>query len=492
MRQIFLCLCFACSFSSLFAQSVSINTDGSTAHSSSIFEVKSTNKGLLAPRMTTIQRDAIAAPATGLLIYNTDANVFQFRNGTVWTNLNSEKILVDADGDTKIQVEESTDEDIIRFDLKGNERMVLQENANGKARLELLDGTANVFIGDDAGLSNNTGIYHTGIGYGALKFTTGGFENVAVGGFALYQNLSGSRNTGLGNYALRSNTTGWENIGIGVNALYSNTTGWDNTATGVLALYYNDTGERNCAYGHSALYSNTTGLDNTAIGVASSYLNDSGGQNTAIGVNTLWHSTSAHNNTALGYQAGYDHEHSHGNTFIGAYSNANAAGYTNSTALGYGTEITASDQVRIGNTSMTSIGGYVNWSNISDGRFKTDLRTDVPGLDFITRLRPLTYILDRNKIRQTLKQEQVESSVAEPRSTGFLAQEVEEAAKAVGFDFSGVDKPKNEQDFYGLRYAEFTVPLVKAVQELDAENKALKVLVADLTRRLDALESGRK
>ena len=34
-----------------------------------------------------------------------------------------------------------------------------------------------------------------------------------------------------------------------------------------------------------------------------------------------------------------------------------------------------------------------------------------------------------------------------------------------GYDFSGVDKPKNDKDFYGLRYAEFTVPLVKAVQE---------------------------
>ena len=43
--------------------------------------------------------------------------------------------------------------------------------------------------------------------------------------------------------------------------------------------------------------------------------------------------------------------------------------------------------------------------------------------------------------------------------------EVEAAAKKLGFDFSGVDAPKNENDMYGLRYAEFVVPLVKAVQE---------------------------
>ena len=49
--------------------------------------------------------------------------------------------------------------------------------------------------------------------------------------------------------------------------------------------------------------------------------------------------------------------------------------------------------------------------------------------------------------------------------TGFIAQEVEKAANELGYDFSGVDKPKNKNDYYGLRYAEFVVPLVKAMQE---------------------------
>ena len=43
---------------------------------------------------------------------------------------------------------------------------------------------------------------------------------------------------------------------------------------------------------------------------------------------------------------------------------------------------------------------------------------------------------------------------------------MEETAKALGYDFSGVDAPKNDKDFYGLRYGTFVVPLVKAVQEL--------------------------
>jgi hypothetical protein len=61
------------------------------------------------------------------------------------------------------------------------------------------------------------------------------------------------------------------------------------------------------------------------------------------------------------------------------------------------------------------------------------------------------------------------------RFSGFIAQEVEAAAKEIGYNFSGVDAPKNEDDFYGLRYAEFVVPLVKAVQELAEQNENLIV-----------------
>lgn len=68
------------------AQSLAINTDGSTANASSLLDVKSTNKGMLIPRMTRTERNAIAAPATGLLIYQTgpDTVGFHFFDGTRW------------------------------------------------------------------------------------------------------------------------------------------------------------------------------------------------------------------------------------------------------------------------------------------------------------------------------------------------------------------------------------------------------------------------
>lgn len=56
----------------------------------------------------------------------------------------------------------------------------------------------------------------------------------------------------------------------------------------------------------------------------------------------------------------------------------------------------------------------------------------------------------------------------------FQAQEVEKAAQELNFEFSGVDKPKNKNDLYGLRYAAFTVPLVKAVQEQQTQIEQLQ------------------
>ncbi len=57
---------------------------------------------------------------------------------------------------------------------------------------------------------------------------------------------------------------------------------------------------------------------------------------------------------------------------------------------------------------------------------------------------------------------------------------MEAAAKALGYDFDGVDKPKNENDHYGLRYSTFVVPLVKAVQEQQE-------MIAELEKKVDEL-----
>jgi uncharacterized protein (TIGR02145 family) len=68
-------------------QSLAINTDGSPADASAILDVKSTSKGFLPPRMSTVQRDLISFPAAGLVIFNITSNSLQLYNGTGWVSL---------------------------------------------------------------------------------------------------------------------------------------------------------------------------------------------------------------------------------------------------------------------------------------------------------------------------------------------------------------------------------------------------------------------
>ena len=66
---------------------VGINTDSSLPHNSAMLDVKSTTHGLLIPRMPTTARNTIPSPATGLLIYNSTTNHFDFYNGSAWYQL---------------------------------------------------------------------------------------------------------------------------------------------------------------------------------------------------------------------------------------------------------------------------------------------------------------------------------------------------------------------------------------------------------------------
>jgi hypothetical protein len=69
------------------AQNVSINNTGAAPDSKAMLDISSNAKGLLIPRMLQTERDAIAAPPQGLMIFNTTANSFQYHNGSAWLNI---------------------------------------------------------------------------------------------------------------------------------------------------------------------------------------------------------------------------------------------------------------------------------------------------------------------------------------------------------------------------------------------------------------------
>ena len=63
------------------------STSAITNDASAMFQLESTTKGFLPPRMTTTERDAITTPAAGLMVYNTTTNKAQCYNGTAWQDL---------------------------------------------------------------------------------------------------------------------------------------------------------------------------------------------------------------------------------------------------------------------------------------------------------------------------------------------------------------------------------------------------------------------
>ena len=313
-------------------------------------------------------------------------------------------------------------------------------------------------------------------------------ENTRVGNSGY--SLSGTSNTATGFNALFSNTEGYDNTANGHDALYYNTTGYVNTATGVNALYSNTTGNENTANGAAALQSNTTGNGNTANGVAALQSNTTGYYNTANGRGALYYNTTGYYNTATGGNALSLNTTGSANTAVGASASPAYGSVNNYTGIGYyvGSGASGSNMVEIGNTSVSVIRGQVGFTTYSDARIKENIQPDVPGLAFISQLKPVTYNLNVHRQNQmmysTVKPDTTDwegkYDIEKIRMTGFLAQDVEKAAQNAGFDFSGVVKPQNEHDLYSLRYAEFVVPLVKAVQEqqavIETQNKTLAQL----------------
>ena len=90
MKKVFLSAAFALLMVinvNLYSQ-VAISNDGSAPSSSSMLDIKSTSSGLLVPRMTFSDRNSIANPANGLMIYQTDNTAgFYYYNGSSWVGM---------------------------------------------------------------------------------------------------------------------------------------------------------------------------------------------------------------------------------------------------------------------------------------------------------------------------------------------------------------------------------------------------------------------
>ncbi len=310
---------------------VGINT--TTPDASSMLEISSNSKGVLIPRMTQAERDAIASPATGLLIYQVNnTSGFYYFDGSTWQLLsnastNIERINDLTDGKTDIYGNTS----VSGSTFLGYESGLADDGANKNTALgyqsmkSLTTGRYNVSLGFKSLFGNSaTGNNNIAVGYETLFFNTSGYDNQAIGFQGLYNNTTGYGNLSMGTKSLYSNTSGYYNVALGLEAMNKNISGHTNTAVGQNSLNLNTSGSLNTAIGTKAMQNNTTGYRNTAIGMQSLQFNSTGFNNTAVGCNALQDNTGT-NNVAVGFEAGSNNT-GYRNVFLGAYAGSNYLG----------------------------------------------------------------------------------------------------------------------------------------------------------------------
>jgi trimeric autotransporter adhesin len=370
---IVICLLFA---THITAQNVGINETGAAPAASAILDVSAVNKGILVPRLP--NHATIAAPATGLLVYNTTTNTFWYFNGVIWVEIvPGVAELVDLDQDTRVTVEWNPDEDIIRFfaasavdQMRFNGKTLhftstntfigntagapstganntylgylsgtSSTSANHNTLMGSLSGTAlttgqfnlflgsgagqvattsdgNVYLGYRSGFSNVVGTANTFAGFGAGYFATSS-NNSLFGYRAGFGITSGDLNVYVGKEAGYSNTTGSSNVAMGHESGYSITTGTANTFTGYFAGRGGATTSNNSAFGSEAGRNLTTGFENSFFGSTAGLSTTSGRYNTFLGFQAGRDNTSANANTFIGWRCGFNNLVGFQNTFIG-------------------------------------------------------------------------------------------------------------------------------------------------------------------------------
>ena len=310
-----------------------------------------------------------------------------------------------------------------------------------------------------------TGARNEGFGNGALASVTTGAGNTAFGYEALKVNTT-NNNTAIGDKALVANTTGYSNTVIGAEAGLKNVNGYNNTAVGLASLGNNVSGASNTAIGYAALYK-ATDEKNTAVGYYALYNCSSGKYNTSVGTDALNACTTGWYNTSIGYRA-----------LNGVTTESNCS------AIGYNAQVTAGNQVQLGDSSTTTY-VYGTVQNRSDVRDKTDIRDTVLGLDFILQLRPVDFKWDYREdyiSDENIQQEKDGSKKRNRYHHGIIAQEVAEVIQETGVDFGGYQDHSinGGKDVKSIGYDELIAPLIKAIQQQHHIIEELKARITSL------------
>lgn len=325
-----------------------------------------------------------------------------------------------------------------------------QSVAFGSYALKTATGNDNSMGGFRAGQDVTSGARNSGWGKDALVTLTSGQDCTAVGNQAAQNVATNSFVTAVGSYSL-ANCTAAGATAAGYQSGRLVTTALNFTAFGCNAGRTNATGD-NCSYFGSQCFEVATGGTNSGFGRAAGINITTGGSNTAIGESALASETTGDGNTAVGKGA-----------------NGNGNGYSNTTSLGQGAEPTGSNQVTLGNASVSAIRAAVTTiTAISDQRLKTPVGK--------------SGALDPEAARALIAGVQVADFVwndkapgrVGTREAGVYAQQLHAAAEGAGLGWMDLATEGDDERPWEATPGKLLFPLIAAVQSLMAEVAALK------------------
>lgn len=349
---------------------VSIGT--SLPHASAAFEVQSTQQGILIPRMSSTDRDAISSPALGLMIFNTTTGAFEYYTGSTWAGIGPTSI-------TNADVAANAAIAFSKLNISASDIRGLAPYTAGTG-ISITSGTVAI---------DNTVVTSTYSGSAAIG------QNLSAGGSAdasailtatsttkgfLPPRMTASQKAAISNAAtglIVYQTDGTPGLYVYDGASWMHHSQWySNTASTPSVFSLSKPANlsasgavANIGVGSGSLAGLTDGDNNVALGVNA--LNDitSAGNATAVGYGALA-TTTGTGNSALGYNAGTNNISGTNNTFLGSGTSSFGTGMTNATAIGYGAEVTTSNTIQLGNGDVTNVntaGGITTGGSVGVG-----------------------------------------------------------------------------------------------------------------------------
>ena len=485
-------------------QGVAITTDGTNPDNSAMLDIKSNSKGLLIPRMTTAQRTAIASPAKGLIVFDTDMNSFWFYNGAAWNNLsasvaaagwsltgnsgtnpastfmgttdntglsirtnNQTRLTVTDDGNigintttptAKLDVKSATGTTGANFHLAGNSSV----NVRGLTSVASNSGTGGAFGADFTAIGSGGSSMAAAVsayaqsGYKNYGFFGGVLTNAGQWGYGVYATATGSQFT-TGGY-LAGDGTGVEAIGGSIGVKASGLRGGEFTGTGTGVVGSGPTGGK------------FTGTRTAIEAILQTATNTNAFPQYGITSRVI---NMANTDQVFGVSSYVDGKDAISNV-IGVYSEPHGPKSSFLTSF-YGA----------GNVNISG-----NYYSSSDAKLKQNIKPVQNMIDKIMQLKPSSY---------QYRTEEYKMNLPKGNQFGLIAQDIQKVfpelvadqVKPASFDKETNEKLSDEVKYLGINYTGLVPIIISGIQEqqqrikmLEEENVQLKKDMAQIKAKL--------